>query len=211
MQLTSSRPGYYDMDRYGVPVNTLDSIHAISIFCASPLWQQLPRQGIWPRKDEIVDYIALFRYLGHLSAAPPEYFESPSRAKAVMESLLYYDLNPSATGKVLGYNFVECLRDVSPMNISRGFIEAGSRWMNGDEICDAMELGRPGWYYSALMVGQCMLNWTACWAQRMVPALDRWVIAVGHLSSLFPKQTTRCPFKTVLNDLLTQHRLLAPG
>ncbi|KAL8783971.1 MAG: hypothetical protein Q9195_009226 [Heterodermia aff. obscurata] len=179
-QLTASRPGYYDLDRYGIPVNTLDSIHATSIFCASPLWQQLPRQGIFPRKDEEADYIALFRYLGYLLSTPPEFFVSSSQAKATMESLVYYELNPSAAGKVLGFNFVECLRDVSPMNISRGFIEAGARWVNGDEVCDAMGMGKPGIYYSALVVGQCMLNLALCWAQRAVPALDRWVITTSR-------------------------------
>lgn len=180
LKLTSSRPSYYDTDRYGIPINTLDSIHSISMFCASPVWQQLPRQGIWPRTDEIVDYIALFRYLGHLSATPPEYFDSPSRAKAVMESLLYYELNPSATGKILSNNCVESYRDASPMNISREFIEAGSRWMNGDEVCDALGMSRPGWYHSALIMGHCMLNVGLCWAQRTVPALDRWFIATSR-------------------------------
>ncbi|KAL8829747.1 MAG: hypothetical protein Q9191_001840 [Dirinaria sp. TL-2023a] len=180
LKLTSARPDYYDANRYGIPINALDSIHSISLFCASPMWQQLPRQGIRPRADETADYVALFRYLGYLSATPPEYFASPSRAKATMESLLYYEVNPSATGKVLGNNFVECLRDVSPMNISKEFIEAGSRWMNGDEVCDALGMGRLGLYYSTLMVGHCMLNWGLCWAQRMVPALDRWVIATSR-------------------------------
>ena len=178
MKLTASRPTYYDVDRYGVPVNTLDSIHSISTFCANPMWQQLPRQGIWPRKQEIEDYIALFRYLGYLLATPDEYFSSASRAKAVMESMTLYELSPSASSKVVGHNFVECLRDVPPMNVSREFVEAGSRWMNGKEVCDFLGLGRPGWYYYSLMLGQCMLSWGLCWMQRGVPMLDRWVIKV---------------------------------
>ena len=204
VQLTSSRSSYYDADGYGVPINTLDSIHAISLFYASAMWQSLPRQGIWPRADEIADYIALFRYLGHLTGTPPEYFDSPSRAKAVMESMLYYEMNPSATGKILGHNFVECLRDVSPMNISREFIEAGSRWLNGDEICDAMGMRRPGLYHSVLMAGHCMLNWGLCWAQRTVPALDRWIIAVGIFRCFAQGACLlAAPFTTVLNHSLT--------
>ena len=207
LKLTASRPAYYDVDRFGVPVNTLDSIHSISTFCANPMWQQLPRQGIWPRPDEIADYVALFRYLGYLLATPPEYFDSPSRAKAVMESMLYHELAPSATSKVVGYNFVECLSDVSPMNISREFIEAGSRWMNGREFCDLLGLGRPGMYYYALMGGQCMLCWALCWAQRALPALDRWIIAVR-----LPSHSSRAYFpQSFPKPLLTQHRLLVPN
>ena len=159
------------------------------------MWQQLPRQGIWPRQQEIADYVALFRYLGYLLATPDQYFSSPSRAKAVMESMTYYELSPSLTSKIVGHNFVECLRDVSPMNVSREYVEAGSRWMNGAEVCDFLDLGTPGWYYYAVMAGQCMLSWGLCWAQRAVPALDRWIIRVSGkdlYSLLSPHIYTAC-------------------
>ena len=142
------------------------------------MWQQLPRQGIFPRQQEIADYVALFRYLGYVIGTPDQYFSSASRAKAVMESMTYYELSLSPNSKVVANNFVECLVDVSPMNVSRGFIEAGSRWMNGAEICDELSLGKPGWYYYGVMAGQCMLSLGLCWAQRVVPALDRWIIKV---------------------------------
>ena len=83
---------------------------------------------------------------------------------------------------MVGYNFVECLRDVPPMNVSREFIEAGSRWMCGAEVCDFLGLGRPGAYYYAVMAGQCVLSWGLCWAQRVVPALDRWVVKVRDVT-----------------------------
>ena len=147
------------------------------------MWQQLPRQGIFPKQQEIADYVALFRYLGYLLATPESYFDSPARAKAVMETMHYYELSLSPSSKIVGHNFVECLRDVRPMNVSREFIEAGSRWMNGGEICDHLGLGKPGWYWYAVMAGQCMLSVGMCWAQRVVPALDRWVIKVSSLST----------------------------
>lgn len=70
MNITQSRPEYYDAKKYGIPVKDLDSIHSISIFCANPMWIHLPRQGVFPREQEMADYVALLRYLGYLIGTP---------------------------------------------------------------------------------------------------------------------------------------------
>ncbi|KAL9037253.1 MAG: hypothetical protein Q9214_005781 [Letrouitia sp. 1 TL-2023] len=145
MKLVQSRPEYFNVEKYGVPVNTLDSIHSITTFCCNPMWFQLPKMGIVPKQQEVDDYIALFRYIAYLLATPTEYFETSEKAKAVMESMYLHELEPTPTSKIVGYNFVKCLEDLPPMNISKEFIEAGSRWFNGNELCDALDLGRPGW------------------------------------------------------------------
>lgn len=184
MKLVQSRPEYFNVEKYGVPVNTLDSIHSITTFCCNPMWFQLPKMGIVPKQQEVDDYIALFRYLAYLLATPTEYFETSDKAKAVMESMYLHELEPTPTSKIVGYNFVKCLEDLPPMNISKEFIEAGSRWFNGNELCDALDLGRPGWYYYVLMVG---LSWTVmalAFLQRIIPPFDRFMISVGLPPSL---------------------------
>ena len=184
MKLTASRPEYYSVEKYGVAINTSDSIHSIATFCCNPMWLQLPKQGIYPRKQEIADYIALFRYLGYLLGTPDEYFETPERAKATMESMFYHELEVSRNSKVVLHNFIECLRDVAPMNISKEFIEAGSRWVNGPEFSETLEVGKPGIYYYLAFTGQIMLSWAMCWMQRLVPSLDRWIIKVSESHTL---------------------------
>ena len=142
------------------------------------MWLQLPKIGIVPTQQEIDDYIALFRYLAYLLATPPEYFETSEKAKAVMESLYFHELELSDTSKVLGHNFVKCLEDLPPMNISKEFIEAGSRWFNGDDFCDALDLGKPGWYHYVLMMGLIWAVMALAYLQRFIPPLDKFMINV---------------------------------
>ena len=178
MRLVESHPEYFNVEKYGVPVNTLDSIHSITTFCCNPMWRQLPKMGIGPKQQEVDDNNALFRYLAYLLAAPPEYVETSEKAKAVMESMYLHELEPTQNTQVLGYNFVKCLEDLPPMNISKEFIEAGSRWFNGNELCDALDLGRPGWYYYLLMIGLSWSLMTLAYLQRLIPPFDTFMINV---------------------------------
>lgn len=183
MKLVGSRPEYFNVQKYGVPVNTLDSIHSIATFCCNPMWLQLPQLGITPGQQEVADYIALFRYIAYLLATPTQYFETPTRAKAVMESMYLHELEPTQTSKIVGYNFVKCLEDLPPMNISKEFIEAGSRWFNGNELCDSLDIGRPGWYHYTLIVGFKWIAVRLAFLQRSIPSFDRFMIQVCHSRS----------------------------
>lgn len=95
-----------------------------------------------------------------------------------MESLLLYEVDPSETSKVLANNIIKCLEGQAPSYASKAFLEANSRWLNGNELCDRLGLGRPGFYYWALMAGQCMSFMAVCYTYRSVPYLDRKKIAV---------------------------------
>ena len=37
LALAARKPGYYDSAKFGLPINTLDSVHSISTFCCSPM------------------------------------------------------------------------------------------------------------------------------------------------------------------------------
>lgn len=181
LKLVQTRPEYFNAEKYGVPVNNLDSVHSICVFCCNPMWFQLPKMGIAPKKQEIADYIALFRYVAYLLATPTQYFETPEKAKAVMESMYLNELEPSEISKIVGHNFVKCLEDLPPFNISRDFMEAGSRWINGDALCDALDLGRPGRYYYALMTGLSWIVRSVAFLQKTIPSFDRFIVAVSRL------------------------------
>ena len=182
MSLARQRPEYYDVEKWGIPINDLDCIATIGTFSATLVWLSLPRQGIWLRDQEIVDYIALFRYIGYLTGTPNHYFETPAKARAMMESLLMNEIDPTDTSKILANNIIKCLQGQPPSYASRQFLEVNCRWLNGNELCDALGLGRPSYYYWGLMGGQCLFFMAICYSYRAIPFLDKRKISVRTFS-----------------------------
>lgn len=178
MKLAKDRPEYYNVEKLGVPINDLDSIATIGTFSATLIWLGFPRQGIWLRKQEIEDYIALWRLVAHYVGAPTEYFETPEKAKSMMESLLISEIEPTETSKVLANNIILSLQNQPPTYASRDFLNASARWLNGNELADALGVGRPGLYYWALMAGQCIFFCCICYTYRSISYLDRRKIKV---------------------------------
>jgi len=109
MKLAKERPEYYDCDKLGVPINDLDSIATIGTFSATLVWLSLPRQGIWMTKQEVIDYIALWRYIAYLTGTPTQPFENPDKAKRFMEILLLREIRPTETSKILANNIIKSL------------------------------------------------------------------------------------------------------
>lgn len=181
MKLAQTRPEYYSVEKYGIPINDLDCIATIGTFSGTIIWLSLPRQGIWLREQEVLDYIALWRLIAHYVGTPTEWFETPARAKAMMESLLMNEINPTETSKILAANIIRCLESAPPTYASRSFLEVNARWLNGNELCDALGLGRPSVWYWAIMAGQCIFFMSICYLYRSIPALDRRkVTALRH-------------------------------
>ena len=52
MKLAKQRPQYYNVEKYGIPINDLDCIATIGTFSATLIWLSLPRQGIWMRYEQ---------------------------------------------------------------------------------------------------------------------------------------------------------------
>lgn len=173
MKIAKTSPEYFDVEKFGVPVNTLDSIHSIATFCCNHMWLQLPQMGVHPSHQEMADYIALWRYLGYVLATPDEYFATVGKAKATMESMIVHELHITPTSRIVGHNFVQCLKDLPPFNVSAQFIEAGSRVLNGDELCDSLDMGRPGLYSYACFKGHCWLVMFLSYLQKFSPTIDR--------------------------------------
>ena len=175
MRIENAQGGYFDMKELGVPVSTVGSIHSITTFSCNHSWLQLPFMGVYPTQQETTDYIALFRYIAHVIGTPTSYFETTSKAKATMESMLVNEFRLNETSLVVAHNFIQCLTDLPPLNVSAQFIEAGSRKLNGDEFCDKIGLGRPGVYSYACFRGFCWLVRTLALLQKLIPAFDRAV------------------------------------
>ncbi|KAF2262347.1 hypothetical protein CC78DRAFT_498502 [Lojkania enalia] len=173
IKLAKQRPGYYNIEEWGVPVNDLDQIATIGTFSSTLIWISFPRQGIFLRQQEKEDYIALWRYIGYLLGTPTYYFETTPRAKVIMESLLYNEVHPSEISKLLANNIIRALEKQPPTYVSPDMLIASARWLNGNDLCDSLGLPRVSFYYWALMAGQCMFFMTLCYTYRTMPYLDR--------------------------------------
>ena len=189
MKLASERPSYYSVEELGIPINNLDCISTIGTFSATLIWLGFPRQGIWIRDQEIEDYIALWRLVAYYMGTPTDVFETPAKAKRMMESILVSEVVPTETSKVLANNIILSLQGQAPTYASRDFLNANARWLNGNDLADALGLGRPGLYYWALVAGQCIFFMALCYTYRAIPYLDQRKIKVSHVPPFPP-----CPF-----------------
>lgn len=173
LKLADTRPEYYSIQRWGIPINDMDSIGTITSFSASLIWISLPRQGIFLRQQEVVDFLALWRYVGYLVGCPTNFLATPAKAKAVMESLLLHEINPAHTSRILANNIIKSLEAHPPLCSSAGMLTASARWVNGDELADALGLAQPSPYYWVLMAGHCAFFCIICYTIRFIPYLDR--------------------------------------
>lgn len=173
MKLRETKPEYYDVEAWGIPINDLDNLATIDTFSAILMFISLPRQGIYPRKQEILDYLALWRYIAHVIGCPDEPIDRPDKAKRLMESLLLYEIQPTETSKILANNIIKALEGQPPGYASAEFLIASARWLNGNDLIDALGLMRPSVYYWFLMAGQCMFFGFWSYTYRSIPYLDR--------------------------------------
>ena len=93
------------------------------------------------------------------------------------------EIDPSPTSALLANNIIRALENIPPAFASRSFLEVNARWLNGNELCDALELGKPSAYYWCLMAGQCLFFMGLCYTYRSFETLDRR--KVGALKKAF--------------------------
>ncbi|KAI1802563.1 hypothetical protein F4811DRAFT_389108 [Daldinia bambusicola] len=172
MHMAENEPEYYDMKTFGVPINDLDCIGTINTFSATLIWMGLPRQGIWLRKQEIADYLALWRYVAYLMGTPHDWMSTPESARRMMESLLVTEIKPSKASANLANNIIAGLQNQPPTYASREFLCAQTYWLNGRELSRELGIEEPSPYYTALVVGQCILFATFSYVNRSIGYLD---------------------------------------
>jgi hypothetical protein len=205
-KLAKERPEYYNIEEWGIPINDLDSMATIGTFSATLIWLALPRQGIFLRKQEIIDYLALWRYIGHVIGCPTDCFVDPTTAQRWMDVLLLYEIRPSPMSRILANNIIKCLEGRPPIWASSDMLIASARWLNGNELCDQLGLARPGYYYWFLMGGQCFFFIVMGYGYRLFPGLDKrkiewlkkafWIMIVDSKTGL-EGQMTGFEFKHV--------------
>lgn len=173
LKICEQNPDYYDFEKYGTPINTLDCMHAICVFCVNTPFVQLPKLGINPPAEEVKEYLAVYRYIAYVLGTPSEYFSTVEKSKATMESIMWSEPGPTDSSTVLTSNFIEMIRDFSGVNISKSLIETGVRHMNDNQMADQLGLSKPGYFYQAAFRGYCNILVAMYQLQRWVPFVDR--------------------------------------
>lgn len=190
LALSGSDPGYFDVDAWGVPVNDLDCIGTVLSFSAALVWLGLPRQGIHLREQEIVDYHALWRWVAYLLGTPTEpWLADWRRSKAMLESLMAAELEPSEMSRILANNTITALSRQPPTYTSREFMCAEAHWLIGRDLSDALGIARPSLLHKALMASQCLYFMCMCYMYRSIPSWDREKNEVRQADFAFPESS----------------------
>lgn len=172
LKLAETKPEYYDVQAWGIPINDLDCLGTIATFSSTLIWLSLPRQGIFLRHQEKEDYVALWRYVAYVIGCPTDQIATTADAKRMMEALLLYEIHPTQTSRIMANNIIKSLEGQAPGFASADFLIASARWLNGNDLCDELGLARPGLYYWALMAGQCLFFCFWSYTYRSIPYLD---------------------------------------
>lgn len=178
LSLVNQKPDYYDVAKYGTPVNDLDCIGTINTFCSSVVWLGLPRQGIYLSQQEIEDYIALWRLVAWYMGTPTDLFVDTQTAKATMESLLISEIDPTDVGRVLAKNIILGLENTAPAYASKEFMEALTRLLNGERLSDELEIPRSSLYYRVLIWGYCFWVSGTSFIIPRIHFMDRYMISM---------------------------------
>ncbi|KAF5017269.1 hypothetical protein F66182_10820 [Fusarium sp. NRRL 66182] len=155
MQLEHQQPGYFDMDKWGVPINDLHSIGTISVYSVAIVYMALPRQGIYLTEKQTADYLALWRWVGYLLGTPVDWMASTAQAKALFESIMVSEVAPSANSRILANNILTAEARVPPLNMPRELLAAHAYRLNGDELAGALGIEKPGFRFRAIVWLQC--------------------------------------------------------
>ncbi|KAL4923428.1 oxygenase MpaB family protein [Aspergillus undulatus] len=176
LELVKEKPEYYDIEVFGIPISDLDCIGTINTFSTSVVWIGLPRQGIYLKEKEIEDYIALWRLVAYYMGTPHEIFADKPTAKAYMESILEFEVDPKPIGQVLAKNIVIGLENTAPSFASKEFMEAMARHLNGEELSDRLDIPKTSLYYQTLIYGYCYLVMVIAYSNRVFPLFDKaWI------------------------------------
>ena len=170
LELEKERPGYFDVQKLGIPINDLHSIGTICVYSCSLIWLALPRQGVHLSEQQQADFLALWRWIGYLLGTPVDWMTTPSKAKAMMESVMTSELDPSANSKILANNILTAESHVPPLYASREYLVAQAYRLNGDVLAQGLGIQRPTLYFKAVVLLQCAV-----------------LFCLGHGYALLPK------------------------
>ncbi|KAF9772659.1 hypothetical protein IL306_009615 [Fusarium sp. DS 682] len=169
MQLEHQTPGYFDMNKWGVPINDLHTIATISAYSAAIVYMALPRQGIYLSEQQTSDYLALWRYVGYLLGAPVDWMATPREAKAMLESIAVSEVAPSTTSQILANNILTAEARAPPLNMPREVLAAHAYRLNGDEFASALGIEKPDLRSRLVVWMQCAILFFVSYSYPWMP------------------------------------------
>ncbi|OAQ96120.1 hypothetical protein LLEC1_05285 [Akanthomyces lecanii] len=159
MRLEKQRPGYYDTEQWGVPINDLHQVGTVVAYSVSLVFLSLPRMGVFCTEQQIADYLALWRWVGYVMGTPVDWMSTPATAKAMMEAVLVSEIKPSSNSQIIANNILAAQTNSPPLYASRQFLAALAYRLNGEELATALNIARPNiWYRSLAGLQGAMLN-----------------------------------------------------
>jgi hypothetical protein len=102
---------------------------------------------------------------------------SPELARAYAESFLLTEINPTLSSQVLSQNIISSLAGHPPSYPSADYLVAMTRWLNGENLADALGLPIPSLRARALVFAQCVFVCGFCYVYRSIPYLDEKKVA----------------------------------
>lgn len=90
-----------------------------------------------------------------------------------MESIFCAELSPSKASCILADNIIKSLANQPPAYASYDFLVAQTRYLNGKELSDCMQLPETSFYSKLLVFAQCFFFTTMCYLHRSFDFLDR--------------------------------------
>ncbi|KIW08046.1 uncharacterized protein PV09_00991 [Verruconis gallopava] len=172
-EMAKAKPEYFNTEEWGVPINDLDSAATICSFSTAPILSGLPRQKIKMRKQEIADYIALWRYIAYLIGAPERFFATPDSAKKLQESMIYYELDPNENSRVLADNLLKSFIGQPPFYAPAGLINAAARCLAGEKLSNELGVAKVNLIWRGLWSGNTTMYKGYAYMCRSIPWFDK--------------------------------------
>jgi hypothetical protein len=157
MKLEKEKPGYFNTELWGVPINDLHQMGTILVYSASLIWLSLPRQGVELTEQQTEDYLALWRWIGFVMGTPVDWMATPSQAKATMESLVLSESGPSRNSQIIANNLLTAQCNAPPLHARREYLAAVAYRLNGHDLSAALAIEKPPFYYGMLASIQCFI------------------------------------------------------
>lgn len=136
----------WPVDIAGLPLNQMDMLATLLSFSINVI-DVIERLGCTVSREEQLDYLHLWRYIGFLIGVHTshlECLETPESAKGALESLVQLLLTPTSRSGEIAKNILESVASRPPLRWSFSFHSAISRELLGHPLADSLCISKTG-------------------------------------------------------------------
>ncbi|KAL2650485.1 hypothetical protein R1flu_018613 [Riccia fluitans] len=143
------RPGIYDVEEVGVPINQEDLLGTLCAFSIAVI-TLLRKIGVYMSPSEVIAYLHFWRFMGYLLGIEDEYCNkliTEAAATAIGDSILNHLVDPDDGSVFITHNLLEALAFRPPFFLPLGVHVAFARLLVGDKVSDSLEIPPSRWYW----------------------------------------------------------------